>query len=483
MASVVASEDQSWVRRTGGPALRVLRVLLTASISSMSQETCSSVDEAIGKEISLLDEDADLSHLTYMKEAQSLGKIRVRGSDAEVEWSLKAARRAGEFNYMMDNVPPEDGVYPAPEVTAKVLGALAEMCEAEYAPPSLEQQSVSELLDLIQGAIFLRVCPEYAQRAFASQLAGKHTQELRNLLNVTDDFASAVERKAALAEAAFLPEEYGVPPSGAADPPALHPQPSLSGLRVNDDTMEVALAYVEVSILVNLKGLSQRWRALVRRVLCSRLSCRCEAQSSPTQIADITDLDVELLNRAGRPWDVAVAGRLLPGLEQLRGFGFTVNVAAVRVADLRGGQMRDLAKKGSAIRMCITGEGEPPLELVLAAIACAGSGLVCGIPVEAMRTGSMTTLDLRESRLGIEGAMLVATLVPAMAELTKMSLAQNNLQEEGTKAICEALEGNKTLKELDISGDPYGSSNIGGSAGAKHVAKMLGVSAELTKIE
>ena len=266
--------------------------------------------------------------------AESTGKITVRGSDAEVEWSRKAARRAGELNYMMDNVPPEDGVYPAPEVTAKVLGALAEMCEAEYAPPSLEQQSVSELLDLIQGAIFLRVCPEYAQRAFASQLAGKHTQELRNLLNVTDDFASAVERKAALAEAAFLPEEYGVPPSGA-DPPALHPQPSLSGLRVNDDTMEVALAYVEVSILVNLKGLSQRWRALVRRVLCSRLSCRSDAQSSPTQIADITDLDVELLNRAGRPWDVAVAGRLLPGLEQLRGFGFTVNVAAVRVADLQ----------------------------------------------------------------------------------------------------------------------------------------------------
>ena len=82
--------------------------------------------------------------------------------------------------------------------------------------------------------------------------------------------------------------------------------------------------------------------------------------------------------------------------------------------------MRDLAKKGSAIRMCITGEGEPPLELVLAAIACAGSGLVCGIPVEAMRAGSMTTLELREKSLGIEGAMLVATLVPAMAELTKL---------------------------------------------------------------
>jgi len=64
-----------------------------------------------------------------------------------------------------------------------------------------------------------------------------------------------------------------------------------------------------------------------------------------------------------------------------------------------------------------------------------------------------------------------------------LSLARNNLGEEGTKAICEALEQNKTLKELDISGDISGESNIGGTAGVKHVAKMLGVSGALTKIE
>ena len=55
------------------------------------------------------------------------------------------------------------------------------------------------------------------------------------------------------------------------------------------------------------------------------------------------------------------------------------------------------------------------------------------------------------------------------------------MEEEGTKAICEALEQNTTLKELDISGGYDG--NIGGSAGAKHVAKMLGVNGALTKIE
>ena len=65
--------------------------------------------------------------------------------------------------------------------------------------------------------------------------------------------------------------------------------------------------------------------------------------------------------------------------------------------------------------------------------------------------------------------------------MTKISLAANNLEEEGTKAICEALEGNITLKELDLSGSRL-HSNIGGAAGAKHVAKMLGVTASITSV-
>ena len=76
----------------------------------------------------------------------------------------------------------------------------------------------------------------------------------------------------------------------------------------------------------------------------------------------------------------------------------------------------------------------------------------------------MTGINQLAAALGVNGA------------LTNMSLAGNELKEEGTKAICEALEQNKTLKELDLSG----SDNIGGAAGAKHVAKMLGVNGSLT---
>ena len=66
--------------------------------------------------------------------------------------------------------------------------------------------------------------------------------------------------------------------------------------------------------------------------------------------------------------------------------------------------------------------------------------------------------------------------------LTKLSLAENKLGEDGTKSICDALKGNKTLKELDLSGDYFNDSNIGGSAGAKHVADMLSINGELTSV-
>ena len=105
------------------------------------------------------------------------------------------------------------------------------------------------------------------------------------------------------------------------------------------------------------------------------------------------------------------------------------------------------------------------------------------IPIKEMRADSFTELHLSWNDFGVEGGMVVACLIPVMGGLTKISLAANELGEEGTKAICEALEQNKTLKELDISGDGSGASNIGGSAGATHVAKMLGVNGGLTSID
>ena len=100
------------------------------------------------------------------------------------------------------------------------------------------------------------------------------------------------------------------------------------------------------------------------------------------------------------------------------------------------------------------------------------------IPIKEMRADSFTELDLMWKGLCVEGGMVVAGLIPVMGSLTKLSLAWNYLKEKGTKAICEALKQNKTLKELDLSGH-----TIGGEAGAKHVADMLGVNGGLTALD
>ena len=115
---------------------------------------------------------------------------------------------------------------------------------------------------------------------------------------------------------------------------------------------------------------------------------------------------------------------------------------------------------------------------ILAEVAKQKGISLCGIQRD------QTTADFSDRRIEPPDAILLASdLSQAVVTgaLTKISLAKNELGEEGIKAICEALEQNTTLKELDISG--HLSSNIGGSAGAKHVAKMLGVNGALTNIE
>jgi hypothetical protein len=221
-------------------------------------------------------------------------------------------------------------------------------------------------------------------------------------------------------------------------------------MAVTDDAKEVALGMVDVGTLAELKGVSQSWLALARRVLCSRLS-RCEGLPAPTQLAEITDLNIKVLVDAGRLWEAAAAGRMLPSLARLRWEGFEVSVAAVRAVDLderdededededeRPCLLGGPAK--TALLSCIEGEGEPSLELLLAAVACAGSGEIRGIPVQMMRDDSVSELDLQERNIGVEGGMLLAYLVPVMGGLTVTNLLGNELDAESAKMLAEVAK-------------------------------------------
>ena len=350
-----------------------------------------------------------------------------------------------------------------------MLRTLGEMCDDDWSASSLDTCSLTQLAVLIEGAsnLIAEQALEYAQCAFASRLEGKCALELLELFNAVDDFESDEERAASLAEPAFMPDSPTTQYTAARTPV----------LPVNDDAADVALAKVGVGTLIELKGVNRAWRALARRALCSRL-CRREGRADPRQLDEITELNLEPLIEAGRPWEAARAGRLLLHLERLTGYGFLVDVAAVGEVDLedKGEEeeeeeeeeerplclLRRLAKH--ALCSCVTGEGEPPLALLLGAIACAGSGEIRGIPVEKMRADAFTDLNLKDRDaplpLGPEGAMLLASFLPVMGGLTSLDLSNNRLcsdvnllgrgtyTTDGITAIADALRVNGGLTKV-----------------------------------
>ena len=62
------------------------------------------------------------------------------------------------------------------------------------------------------------------------------------------------------------------------------------------------------------------------------------------------------------------------------------------------------------------------------------------IPIKEMRTDSFTTLDLKKKYIGVEGGMVVADLLPAMASLTRLDVEVNFLGEEGKAVLRKVVE-------------------------------------------
>ena len=356
-------------------------------------------------------------------------KIRLRSLEGEeVPWSRNVAQRAAFLKNMMDDAPTDDNIYPVSAVSTEVLVSLERLCDPDYdQSATLAEKSAQELFKLLDGSNFLDAAPalEHVQRALASLLDGKKVDELRGLLHATDDLTPE-ERVAALAEPIFMPVAEpifmpvadGPQPAAAMAPPGLLQQPSLdSGVEGTGDAKGLALCAVDIGTLIEFKGVNRFWGAVARRELCSRLCCR-EGQQAPQKPVDVIDLDVERLVRAGRPWDVKAAWRLLPSLTGLHGYGFQVNVAAVRTAGLpeeifeaqEGHEDEDELR--AVLRSCIAGEGDPPLELLLAAVACAASGEVRSVPVRLLRESYVEELDLHSKYIGPIGMQLLSMLLP-----------------------------------------------------------------------
>ena len=76
---------------------------------------------------------------------------------------------------------------------------------------------------------------------------------------------------------------------------------------------------------------------------------------------------------------------------------------------------------GAALRSCIhEGEGEPPHELLLAAVACAAPGTVHGVPVRRLREDDPERVVFVKKRLGVIGAELLSLMLPAATSLREL---------------------------------------------------------------
>ncbi len=221
--------------------------------------------------------------------------------------------------------------------------------------------------------------------------------------------------------------------------------------------MMACLKRCDVQTLRRLKAVSAGWQQRARRALWDQLLDLCSRQGPrPQCLNDVEELDVEELQHIGLLHEAVAAVRSAPNLARLRGYGFRVELkgpqgvrqalpyglryglryrlalggadpsapcgsAAYLRCALIGGSPWCNPLGGAALRSCIhEGEGEPPHELLLAAVACAARGTVLGVPVQRLREDAIGSLDLTNKRLGVIQAELLGLMLPAAISLRRL---------------------------------------------------------------
>jgi len=297
--------------------------------------------------------------------------VRVRSAEGEVvAWSRSAAARSAALANWVSDTGGAEGAFATlvPAVALRKLSRVAEGGAEEGG--ALEGCSLAHLAQLLHGAHFLDVDVELLRLLSRSlctgHLAGKSGPELGRLLGVVSDFPTEAERQAATEEPLYMQDaQHDATAPRAADAPT--PPATVcwfSAQLVNEDALEDALADADMPTLRALKSVSLAWRARARRVLCARLCARVGLPLT-SNLVEVTELDLSDSRAAGRLFADAVdASRGLPNLAKVTGLGgFEVDVAALRSV----ASSVDYSYPMAGVRACIRGEGEAPMEVLLAA--------------------------------------------------------------------------------------------------------------------
>ena len=257
----------------------------------------------------------------------------------------------------------------------------------------------------------------------ARLLKGKSADALRTLLEASDDLGDE-EKEAALREPLFAPPA-AVPTTAAPPPLARSVSLAMDGDDDDEGNMMACLERCDAQTLREFKAVSKGWQQRARRALWERLRDRLCPPEPPDCLDDVVELDV------GLPRDTVAAVRSVPNLARLRGYGFRVELKGPRGE--AGGVGRSGPRGPPAVQPCAaasTRAGEPPRELLLAAVACAARGGVLRVPVQQLRDNTIASLNLSSKGLGVIGRNCSAsccqprTLCANSGDLGTVPLAQ-----------------------------------------------------------
>ena len=100
------------------------------------------------------------------KKAKHEEQIRVRARDGEeATLSRDAARFMGTLKDLMDLATSEDGIYPMPTIMASTLQMVCKLNDPDYTWPSSDEHSLSQLIQLIEDALYLDARARSCRRA------------------------------------------------------------------------------------------------------------------------------------------------------------------------------------------------------------------------------------------------------------------------------------------------------------------------------
>ena len=99
----------------------------------------------------------------------------------------------------------------------------------------------------------------------------------------------------------------------------------------------------------------------------------------------------------------------------------------------------------------------------------------CGIPVKQIRDNAITGMDVKDSKLGPCGGVILAHCLKSNSSVTVVEASSCGMGTAGAKAFGDVLRVNKTLQHLNVSNNSFGKMQVGDQVKLKSNGEMCTV--------